>query len=321
MKSKLTRRLSLNSAIALVALSTLLGDMAWADPVVDPTVLSSKADSQIGLSLSFKATTTDENEFKSSNTELGDISSDDFGFSLTQIIPVSDDDRITMGLSYEITEFDRTPRAGIPAIPVPETLQSLSLDLNYTHDFSDLWSTSLFLNPGMHSAGDSLSDDGLGLIGGFLVSYQFRPKLKLSLGAGFNTLAEDMRFFPAFGTEWESAGGDWSVALGFPSTGITYHFTEKFTLSLLVEGKGGAYHVEEDPAPKLAGKPSLRNSMVEYRDIRVGLEARYMMNEHLNLTATVGQAFNQKFNYEEQKYKVKADDATPYLSLGLNYSF
>ena len=66
--------------------------------------------------------------------------------------------------------------------------------------------------------------------------------------------------------------------------------------------------------------PGLRRTLLDYREIRVGVGATYGLNAGLSLELDGGTTVDRRFDYFDHGRKIKAEDA-PYLTLALRGRF
>lgn len=273
----------------------------------------------IGLTTTVTVGATGETKLKSGSTRYAAVSSTDFATAVSQSVTLSPAAELGFGLAYSRTRFDLPKRAGVA--PLPETLQSLTLELSYSHKFSDTWSGLAALSPGYHNAGSGLSAQGFGATVFALGIYQVNPTLTLAVGAGFDSLATGSnRVMPGAGIDWKFSP-TWSFSLGYPKTGITWLASDALSLSLLAEGNFGTYYVEKDPLPAVAGRPGLADTHVEYNDTRLGLAVNWKVSPRFVVTATSGFVVDRSFDYDARKFKIKSDEGSGYASLGLTWIF
>jgi hypothetical protein len=250
----------------------------------------------------------------------GAFSVSNYSFSVAQQVQTGadEDTGFLVGFTYDRIDINQTkPNA---RTPLPDQLQSVSLDLIYQHRVADQWLVQAGLTPRMAGAGSSFGSDGFGIGGSVLAIWEFRPNLSFSFGGGYETLNGESAIFPQLGMEW-IINPTWTVLLGFPETAVVYSPSERWSFALLVEGVGGTYYVEKDPAPGAVGRPSLKDSTLTYEDLRVGLSARHQLTDAVSLSATVGYLMSGEFEYESPGYKVETDGGALYGGFAVEVSF
>jgi hypothetical protein len=297
--------------VALIAcLSLQLGRAeAPASPV--------EADHKTGLSLSSTTLFAGRTTVKTGGVDRGGVSTDEAALSVSQVVAPG----LTVGLGVQTTSLD-LPSANT-TVALPKELRAVAANLNYTHEFNTSWSGMVFANPGWYTAsgGRTFGGSAFGVTTGFMARYRHSDTLSTAYGLAFDSLARSsLRVLPLFGVEWKPAE-DWTVAVGFPQTAVTYSLTKDLKLSLLGEGSGGSYFVERDPLPGLAGKASLSRSRLEYYEIRTGLNLAWTINQRTSLGVTAGLVVDRSFDYHSAHYKLTSRGNAGYVSASANIAF
>jgi hypothetical protein len=257
-----------------------------------------------------------ETDLEARGAPVGDVSFSRFSADLElPLAPLSESTRLSAGLGYSGFHLDLGGGA-----PLPERLESVEARLTARHRFDDRWSLLGTLSPGIHGADGTFSGDGFSLGGLVLASYQVNPRLTLGGGFVFDTLSESMPLMPVVGLRWDFAER-WDLTLAFPSSGVSWRASEQLTLRATLDLDVGSFHVEDDPAPGLASKPSLRDTVVDFTALTAGLGADYRLSDSLTLSATLGYNFSRTADYDERGYEVESEDGAPLARLGLTYAF
>jgi hypothetical protein len=191
---------------------------------------------------------------------------------------------------------------------------------------NDRWSVRASAEPGFRAAGSSFDSDSFGVEVGADAIYEFSPALRLGFGfeVDFPGIG-DTSLSPSLTLEWQP-DERWAFRVGYPATEVAYTFDGGLELAFQVTGDpfGEIYSVKNDPAPGLAGKPSLRDSAVEYSDLRLGLAVRHELAGGFDVEAAVGVVVNQEFEYTEtggSDYTVESDGSPVFFSLGVSRDF
>ncbi len=247
----------------------------------------------------------------------------EFEVGLEKEFAIDPGSAFSAGFEFKTRDFGTGTRDNVP---VPERLQSLSFDLGYLRVLNDRWSVRTSAEPGFRSADSSFSSDSFGVEVGTVAIYEFSSALRLGFGFSVDFPGiGDTELSPSLMLEWQP-GERWAFRLGYPATEVAYTFDGGLELAFQVTGEpfGESYYVKDDPAPGLAGKPSLRDSAVEYSDLRLGLGARYELAGGFDLEAAVGVVLNQEFDYTEtggRDYTVEADGSAVFFRLGVSRDF
>ena len=305
--------------LPFLATTLVLTGPAFAQTV--PTKAASSAD--IGLTFTATNGFAGTPKLYSGAQRYGDVLSDDFALAVSRAIPLpamGADTSLNAGLSYSRTKFSL--RNNVGALPLPQHVQSLTLDLSFSQKIDETWSALVGTATGFHTAGSGgFKSNGLGVDLFALGLYRYGPTLTFAGGGGYASLATGRnRLEPAVGVQWDPTP-KWSVAFGYPTTGVTCKFTDAFSLGFVATGTGGTYYVERDPLPGAAGKPNLDRTPLEFYDVRLGLAATWKINRALSLTANVGAVERSEFNYHARRFKIKSDGGGAYASFGLTAAF
>lgn len=250
----------------------------------------------------------------------GQFSVSSYSFSVAQQVQLgsNEDNGFSVGFTYDRLDFDQTGRNA--RTPMPDQLQSLSVDLLYQHRLNERWVILGALSPRVANAGSSFGSDGFGVDSALVATWEFRPDLSFSLGGAFATLNGENEVFPVIGVNWV-LNPQWRLQLGFPEASVVYTPLEQWSFALSAEGSAGTFYVEEDPAPGASGRPSLRDSTLVYEDIRLGVSATHQLTDLVSIKATVGYLLSGNSEYKSPDFKVKSDGGAVYGSLAIDVSF
>ena len=266
-----------------------------------------------GFSTSFSFSSAGKSDLKAG----GSFTSSAYDFGASQTIPLNEKASFDLGLSYGVVSLDQTkPNA---RTPLPKDLRSLALNLGYSQELNDTWSFAAGVSPGAHAAGNSFASKSFGVDGYVLGIYTYSPSLAVSGGFGYSSLSKDA-LGPVFGINW-IINEQWTASVGYPSTAITYTLSDTWQFSLLLDGLGGSYYVENDPQSLVSGRPSLKGSKLDYSESRMGLSANYQLSPSVGLALTAGVVLDQTIEYHDPKYKVKSDSGAGYVSFAVNVAF
>jgi len=234
----------------------------------------------------------------------------DWGSSL----PINSSTRLNYGLGWSLFDFDRSgPMA------VPDKLQKISLSLGASHRLNAQWLLLASVQPGLYGDLEGGSRDAFNATGLFLANYARSRELVWSFGLRADPFA-DKPVIPIVGVNWRFAP-NWEFTVGFPRVGFGYEATPALKLGLGLSAQGGSFHVGRDPRPvSIAVGPRLDDSLLDYREIRVGLSADYKFSDVLSLTLEAGAITDQKFDYYEHGYTLNGG-STAFFTFGLTGRF
>lgn len=257
-----------------------------------------------------------ETDLEAGGAAAGDVSVLLFSADLeTPLRPLSESTRLSAGFGYRGFQLD--PGGGAP---LPDRLESIEARLTAFHKLDERWSLLGTLSPGAHAADGAFTTDSLALSGLFLGSYEVSSTLTLGAGLVFDTLSASLPVLPVVGVRWEFVDA-WTFTVAFPSSGVSWRASDRLTLRATLELDVGSFYVEDDPAPGLAGKPSLRDTVVDFTAVSGALGADYRLTDSLTLSASLGYNFTRTVDYDERGHELEAEDGAPMVRLGAAYKF
>jgi len=290
---------------------------------------------KLGFSFSNEIVLSSDAELRGSDTAYKRVSVQDLSWTLSQAIPLRGNRSASIGLGYNLIhttvvepgvwddkkgwdDFKQShPKWN--QLPVPNRLQSLTATLDYSQEINDRWSFSSSGSVGSYVTKTGLLSRGWGIGASALGLYKWDPDLTLAIGASYESLSADFRFIPIIGFDWRLSE-KWSMALGFPSTAVTYQLRKSLALSLGVSGSGGVYYVKDDPQPGAAPR-SLAGSRLETMEARLGFKVDWQLNDTFSINCTSGDILYREFKYIDRGYKLKSHDMVSFLSIGGSCSF
>lgn len=208
-------------------------------------------------------------------------------------------------------------------VALPEKLESVEAGLSTFHRINDRWSLLARLSAGVAGSSGIYSSDGFNTGLFALATYQFSETFSAGAGFVYNSLSESLPLIPVAGVRWDFAP-DWRFTLAFPSTRVSWTVNKRLSLRVSLDLDTGSFHVKEDPRPAtigVGGRPSLRDSILDYTAISAGLGASYLLTDSLTLDATLGYNFSRTAEFDDRNYKIEADEGAPIVRLGLTYAY
>jgi len=216
------------------------------------------------------------------------------------------------GGTWERFEVDATS-----ALPVPKKLQSAALNLAGAMALDGDWMVSLTVSPGFYAAGSSPGMDGFNAPGLLLGTRKISPTFSVAVGLRFDAFS-DNSILPIAGFRWQPAP-EWTVSLGAPRTEVVYKIREGVELFGGGSMEGGGFAID-DPQLRSSGTISLRDTYVDYREIRAGGGVRWALAETVSLEIEGGWVVDRRFDYYERSLEVKTDGAS-FWHVGLSTRF
>jgi hypothetical protein len=309
------------AALVLTGLTTLTAIAASYAQAPAPAAVPPVEDRSTGLSFNGSFSGVGRTPFKSGTTRYNEISSSAFAFGLSQFIPFGQGSGVEAGLNYRRTSLQFEPGKN-RTLPLPQRLESLSLGFTYEQPINNRWSALLgttFVSATAGSGG--FKSKGFGVEVFATATYESSPTLSFIGGVAYNSLSEDTtQLFPVLGVNWTPAP-QWTVAVGIPETGVTYRFSDAFSLGLVAAFEGGAYYVETDPLPVSISKPDLARTTLDYFAVGAALKAGWRAGKRFSVIASVGTILQREFNYESRQLKLKSDGSGLYYEFGATFAF
>ncbi|HEY0967540.1 MAG TPA: DUF6268 family outer membrane beta-barrel protein [Opitutaceae bacterium] len=216
------------------------------------------------------------------------------------------------GLNFKTYLIDAT---GL--VPVPDSLQEASLTLGLQRQLSPTWSAMAVLKPGFYGDFEDLDGDSFNAPFLFMANYATKEELVWTFGLNVNLFSENP-VLPLVGVRWRFAP-DWTLAVAFPRTAVSYQASKALTYSVGIRFEGGNYRITESPLPTLGGA-RLNDTYLDFTEIRVGAGASLALTETMKLELEAGVMTDRKFDYFDRDFTLNGD-AGAFVSLSLNGRF
>jgi len=224
----------------------------------------------------------------------------------------SDEYSLGLGLGWERLGF------GLPGgVPLPNTVQSLSLNFENNWKFAERWALRFSARPGIYSDMEEIGSRDFNMP--MLVGLSYSPRADLSWVAAFNVDARrDLPVVGGLGVRWQFAEA-WTLSLLLPKPTLEYQACSKATVFVGGELTGGAWRVSENLGTR-TGSPAVNDQMVSYREIRAGAGVRTKVGERLNVILEGGWVIDRRFVYDKANLLFNGKGA-PYVSLSVDARF
>lgn len=217
------------------------------------------------------------------------------------------------GLVWRLFDFDAAP-----GILLPEQLQSLSLDISAEIQLSPKWWVRGTVSPGVYAQELRFNSKAVNAPGTFLMTFAPNPELELLIGAGFNYFASH-RVIPLAGLRW-AISETWALSVGLPRTGLAYAPSERLLVHLGATAQGGSYRVQDFFAlPDPDAPPA--TTLLDYREIRVGVTLDYAISEHLSINLDGGWVAHRRFEYFRREYRLSHQGGAAYGGISFTNRF
>ncbi len=238
---------------------------------------------------------------KLGSTSLGEIDTTHFRVRYGVSAPASKRYSWRMGVEYERYSVG-VPRGAF----LPDTLQSVAVNLGNTLRVGDKWALQFEMDPGVYSDFEDMDWEDLNAPLSFRALYFHRPNLIWTLAVIGNIKSE----FPIVG----GIGARWlpterlTVDVILPRPQVAYEASDRITLFAGGEFKGGGYRVAEDFGSRL-GRPDLNDQDVFYREARVGGGFKCKLTEKVSAVLEGGWVIDRRFTYVDRNLQLNGDGA------------
>ncbi len=239
--------------------------------------------------------------------KVGSTTIDHYGFDSAFAVPISPDLRLMGGLSWTDDELGLSGN-----VPLPKRLEGFALDVGAVKDLAPGWSLIAMLRPGFFGDNADFSSKTLNVGGLLSVARTVSPDFSWMLGVTANQRGR-YHVLPAAGLRWNFAP-DWTLAVGFPRTGVIYRVSSALSLNAGLQFQGGNYYVGS------ARAPGLGNTYLDYRELRAGGGFEYTFSPLVSVSLGGGEAVNRRFDYYDRNYQLDGK-AAPYGTAALHFRF
>ena len=244
---------------------------------------------------------------------VGDVSLRRFEFSVSGRQPLNAKTIFIPGLAYAHTTIDASP-----GVPLPSSVQELSVSLGLRGALNEKWAYGTFLRPGFYGDFKNLGSDSFNAPLFLAAFYSASPTLTWTFGAGINAFNDNV-VLPAVGVNWKFAP-DWQLDVGFPRTAITYTATSHLSFRAGLSVLGGNYRITENLGVPAPGVARLAPTLLDLTEVRVGAGLFYRFASGVELDLDAGTTTLRRFDYPDRNYRLNGDNVG-WLSLALKRRF
>lgn len=234
----------------------------------------------------------------------GSVAVHQFDFNVLAKSSLSATDTLTYGVSARITDLDLAAGTSLP-----EHLRAFALHLSGSRRFTDQWTGTLTLRPGLYGDLENIDSKSFNIPLLVAASYADSRDLVWLLGVRVDVYAEHP-VLPLAGVRWRFAP-DWSLNIAFPRSGVQWRVSDALSFDAGVSLQGGTYRLTENlgiPPGLTTGR--LANTFLDYREIRVGIGAEFSLHPQVSLRLDLGAFVDREFDYFDRGYTLESDSGT-----------
>ena len=227
---------------------------------------------------------------------LGEISTTQARLSAVMAVPLGAQDQFLFGAGAQQFEFD-PPAASL----VPDRLGSLALKLGWNRALDDQWSFRAEADPGTYGAGSFGAPIAVRVI------YAASRELQWALGVNYDWRSGHP-LVGGVGVRWQFAP-EWTLSFLLPAPRLEWACTKDFTLYAGASLRGGTFRVADDFGRK-RGRSAFDGLTVDYREINLGLGARWQLAPCTALHLGLGAMTDRRFEFHDRNLLLNGDGAT-----------
>jgi hypothetical protein len=252
-------------------------------------------------------------ELKKGHESFGSFHEGDTTLNVVASDQISQNTLLRFGLNWQRFSFSPDPSA-----PVPDTLESLNLEIGADYQLTPTVLLRVEAQPGFYSDFHELSssDFNTPFVAGatYFVSKDFLCVFGFSVDVNRRP-----RVFPAAGARWRIARKVVIDAI-LPDPQIDYELNRNLTLHAGASLKNGSYRVDKDFGTD-RGIRKLDNSILDYTEIRAAAGVSWKVTRAVSVDLESGCVPYRKFDFSRADYKVTAFDVAPFAELTFSAKF
>ena len=212
-------------------------------------------------------------------------------------------------IGADLKRHDISASAGTP---LPDTLQSWTLNLAYLKPLNREWSVFVSAKPGIFNDGSKTTSDAINVPLSVFARYSTQPDLAWTFGI-LGDFFDETPVLPVVGVDWRFSPG-WRLNVGYPWIGVGRELGSNWEIRGGVQFQGGGYWVEQRISP------NIRGTLIDYREIRVAVDVVHQLSPNLELMLSVGTNVDRRFDYFDRGFDLKGETAG-FVSLGIKGRF
>lgn len=226
---------------------------------------------------------------------LGEISTTSLRASTVVAIPAGPKDQFLAGVGGQWLEFD-APAASL----VPDRLNSAALKLGWNRMLDPQWTFRAEIDPGIYGAGSFGAPLAMRAI------YAASRELQWAFGLNYDWRS-GTPLVGGVGVRWQFAP-DWTLSFLIPAPRVEWSITKDFALTFGASLRGGTFRVADDFG-RVRGRPAFNGETVDYREITVGVGARWKISTGTALYLGIGATTDRRFEFDDRNLLLNGDGA------------
>lgn len=237
---------------------------------------------------------------------LGEISTTQVRGSAVMTMPLDAENQLLVGIGAQQIGF-APPVASL----VPTHLQSLALKLGWNRALDAQWSLRGEIDPGAYGAGSFGAPLAVRAI------YAASREVQWAFGLNYDGRSGHP-LVGGVGVRWQFAPA-WTLAFLLPAPRVEWTITSEISLYAGASLRGGTFRVADDFG-RVRGRPAFDGATVDYREINVGVGARWQLAPGTALHLGLGALTDRRFEFHDQNLLLNGD-AAPSAQLTLTSVF
>ena len=249
------------------------------------------------------------------STNVGDITEISASAKFVLSLQVGNTALLRLGAGWLGYFFNPGPRA-----PIPDSLQAENLEVGGDIQVSPAILARIAALPGLYSNGGNITTRNFNCPFEIAASYFVSTDLILLAGVYVDPNA-DPPVFPVLGVHWKLSD-KWLIEGTPPRPQLRYLLSDRVTLFAGADLREETFVVDNRFGTS-RGVPQLNGAIVEYYEIRAGAGLTWKASKYASVDIEGGCTPYRRFDYVHvaDGIKVKSEQVTPYLHIGLSAAF
>ena len=291
----------------LTAFLSVCGATWGGEPALVETPSKSDENENSRDLFNLESTYTFRSDFEKSSLGEGDSFYNDFSYDHRFLI--KGNWYFRAGVEYERYDFDGTNNG------LPDKQQAIYGHLAIEYVVHDHAGAMFEIDPGAYFQNHITGTDSLDIPWKMYVTFPLKKDKVfgvIGLGGGLN---QDPIVAPGGGIIW-LINDQWRLEGVFPKPALVWEVSDNWQLRLLGELLYDSFRTDNITTPEF----KLRNAVVQYSEIRFGVQARYSLSDRIK--AVMGAGYTVRRNWEFFRADESATvEPAPYVKLALEAKF